>query len=256
MVMRQNLQDLTHFENHVDLLDGFKAKAEARIQSGVDEVHERRLKYGIYERALTSLVAKYTQGYPIDELCNHFQPLLFDLKNLLEVDKNLAPSENLEQYISCLWLLSFCYFFNAPKGTVALAAEHIPFAKKDRLTDLLIRASIPDHEATTRALAFPDVYQPLMDAIGLLHEPDAYNQKIQQFLEDYNPSLEKHNVTWYDSHKEKDPERCFHFGYWVFELSALLLSTNIFDDSAFRDHPFYPKDLADWKKERILNSHG
>ncbi|NYI01990.1 PoNe immunity protein domain-containing protein [Cupriavidus plantarum] len=37
------------------------------------------------------------------------------------------------------------------------------------------------------------------------------------------------------------------YGYWAFEAAAVSVLFNI-DDTPFRHHPLYPKDLADWAR--------
>jgi hypothetical protein len=117
---------------------------------------------------------------------------------------------------------------------------------KDWLIDRLIAASIPGHPIAVGQLAFPEVYKPLAAALSYDQTTEERNKKIQLFLKSYYPLLKKYNVTWHDSHKEPDPEYCYHFGYWIFELGALAADIG-WDDSAFHDHPMYPKDLVDWK---------
>lgn len=222
-------------------------KWEQFLFSGLGERRNRITLTSKSNMYLDLTILKYTLGTPIKEIQVAFSYCLNSYLSLCEIVDSIAPDENLEQYIKSVQILSFCYFFKVPKEDVKVIADHIPFSGKDRLTDFLIKASIPDYEVTASKLVFPDIYQPLMDSLSLLHEPKSYDQKIQQFLEDYYPGLKKHDVTWYDSHKEEDPEYCFHFGYWIFEAAALMVFTHC-DDSPFRDHPFYPTDLVDWRK--------
>lgn len=256
MVMRQEYKDCKYFSEKSDWYLSCYAQLLEKSKEELTDRHRGTVNRALIKYRKRLLIHSYTVGEAIDICFDHAKCLVGDyLRYIMSTQNcNLAPEKSLEQYIDCLWILSFCYFFGASKENVALIAEHVPFTNNDRLTDWLIKASINDHPIRTKSLAFPDVYQPLMDAIDLLHDPDAYNHKIRQFLESYYPSLKEYDVTWHDSHKEKDPERCFHFGYWVFELPALLLSTNIFDDSAFCDHPFYPRELAEWKKNKIRKS--
>lgn len=256
MVMRQEYKDYQYFSEKNDWYLSCYVQLIEKSKEDLTDRHRGTVNRALIKYRKRLLIHSYTMGETIDICSDHAKCLVGDYLRYIRSahNCNLAPEKSLEQYIDCLWILSFCYFFNAPKEDVAIIAAHIPFTGNDWLADTLTMASIHDHPVATRELSFPDVYQPLMDSIGLLHEPDTSNQKIQQFLEGYYPSLKEHDVTWHDSHKEEDPERCFHFGYWIFELPALLLSTNIFDDSGFRDHPFYPQDLAGWKRELIKSS--
>lgn len=246
--MRQDqFKDKQYFSQHIGYLESFRPRAMKKLNEGVDEIHRKRLLYSLLDRTFDALISKYTAGEDLGSLAHYNQLLIEDVENYLESGGELAPDAILSQYVRCIWLLSFCYFFNAPKEDIEFIVSHIPFVGKDRLIDFLVKASLPDYQVNASKLAFPDIYQPLMDSLGLLHEPESYRHKIQQFLDGYYPGLKKHDVTWHDSHKEQDPEYCFHFGYWIFEAAALMVFTRC-DDSPFREHPFYPADLADWKK--------
>lgn len=253
MVMRQSkYKDEAFLEKKINWNERCRPELINKSKESITSDHMEILMYSILSDSKATLIRTYTLGEPIESISDYAHRFIEDaISYIKKTDNDLSPDKILQQYIDCLHLLAFCYYFDASKEEVYIIADNNPFTGNDRLTDFLIKASIPEHKITSRNLAFPDIYQPLMDAIDLLHEPDTYKEKMNQFLEGYYPGLGKHHVTWYDSHKEKNPDYCIYTGYWIFELPALLLSTNIFDDSPFRDHPFYPKDLADWKREQI-----
>lgn len=188
----------------------------------------------------------------IETVSDHASKFIQDThRYVTETGNSLSPDLNLEQYINCIWLLSFCYFFDAPKEDVRIIAEHIPFTGDDSLVDRLIAASDRGYPLTLEnSYVFPEVSEPLMSALPMTLTREERDAHIFRFLDNYYPTLGRHHVTWHDSHKETDPEYCIYTGYWVFELAALVADAGI-DDSAFRDHPFYPKDLVDWKRARL-----
>jgi hypothetical protein len=114
------------------------------------------------------------------------------------------------------------------------------------LIDRLIAASIPDHPIAMGKLTFPEVYKPLAEALSYDQTTQERTHKVEEFLRTYYPLLKKYDVTWHDDHKEEDPDFCRHAGYWIFELGALAADIG-WDDTAYRDHEMYPKDLVDWK---------
>ncbi len=256
MVMRQSQYKDAHFlKDKIEWDEQCRPDLLSKAEENLTKEHMNFLMFSILDHGKDILFRAYTLGAPIDEVSEYAHRFIIDaISYVKKTGSSLSPDKMLQQYLDCLHLLSFCYYFDAPKEHVQIIADNNPFTGSDCLIDYLIKASLPEHPITPQKLAFPDIYQPLLDAIGLLHEPDAYKDKMTQFLEGYYPGLGRHHVTWHDSHKEKNPDYCIYTGYWIFELPALLLSTNILDDSTFRDHPFYPKDLAEWKKDQIRKS--
>ncbi|MDX1475364.1 MAG: DUF1911 domain-containing protein, partial [Reinekea sp.] len=206
----------------------------------------------ILKRRVSYLICSYTLGTEPSQLSSIGKTILKDMIRYIESNSRksdlIAPDDILEQYIECTWILSFAYFFNADRSEVENIIPHIPYTGKDKLIDRLIAAIIPEHPVS-QGIAFPDVYKPICDAMGV-YDKDARDVLVQLFLKKYYPSLKKHDVTWYDSHKEKDPEYNFHTGYWVFELAAIAVAIG-WDVTDFRDNVYYPKDLADWKRDQL-----
>lgn len=69
---------------------------------------------------------------------------------------------------------------------------------------------------------------------------------MKQYLEVWYKSFE--GVPWHDGHLVVNDECSAYGDYWAFEGAAIYVLYNI-DDSSFRDHMVYPKDLADWARE-------
>ena len=253
MVMRQNYKSESYFESQLNWLKrDVIEEGERLLDQELSEPKRIFLEESIAESYMEELILKYTMGYPVDDLEFIHKRVVQHTLNRIELSPtSLAPEENLEQYLSCLWILSFSFFFNTPSEQVARIVDCIPFSGDDWLMDLLAKASVSGHPVNSRQLKFPDAYQPLMDALKCVHEPISFKGNMHDFCNNYYKVLKKHDVSWHDSHKEDDPEYCSHFGYWMFELPALMISTNIYDDSVYRDNPMYPKDLADWKRTKL-----
>ncbi len=75
----------------------------------------------------------------------------------------------------------------------------------------------------------------LYDAISL--NQDDRSGSLALFLDTFYPKSKR--LFWYNAHKDT-PE--IYFGYWRFDVAAIVKSLSL-DDSAFRDNPFYPKDI-------------
>ena len=247
--MRQTkYKEYGHFDKHLDWAQNSHRKFLNKLsEGGITEDHKAILALGLLTAARSSVITSYTIGKTIEEVQSYSLPLFLDLDRYTQEIPNadVVGSGTLEGYINCLWYLSFCYFFDAPRETVQLIADHTSLAGKDWLIDRLIAASIPGHPIAVGKLVFPEIYQPLADALTYDQTTEERTQKIQLFLKGYYPQLKKHQVTWHDNHKAK-PNFYYHFGYWIFELGALAADIG-WDDSAYRDHEMYPKDLVDWK---------
>ena len=69
---------------------------------------------------------------------------------------------------------------------------------------------------------------------------------IAQFLKAWYPGMK--GSGWYDSHKHQNARGAGgYFGYWAFEAAAIAYLYDI-DDTPFRKHLVYPKDLADFAR--------
>lgn len=69
---------------------------------------------------------------------------------------------------------------------------------------------------------------------------------INEYLEAWYPGMS--NAPWHDGHLEaKKGGKGAYVGYWAIEAAAAAYLLKL-DDSAFRDHVLYPKDLADFAR--------
>ena len=69
---------------------------------------------------------------------------------------------------------------------------------------------------------------------------------FERYLKNWYKSLAK--APWHDSHLNIEDDSCAgYFGYWAIEAAALAYLLE-FDDSTFRDHLVYPKDLVDFAR--------
>jgi hypothetical protein len=88
-------------------------------------------------------------------------------------------------------------------------------------------------------------YDPLLDAIYTAETPEQASAFVKTYLEGWYKSFE--GVPWHDGHTVVTDEYMAYEGYWAFEAAAVCVLYGI-DDSSFRDHIVYPKDLADWAR--------
>ncbi len=88
-------------------------------------------------------------------------------------------------------------------------------------------------------------YGPLVDAIHTAETPEEASHFVKLYLENWYKSFE--GVPWHNGHLVVTDEYSNYEGYWAFDAAAVCVIHGI-DDSSFRDHMVYPKDLADWAR--------
>jgi Domain of unknown function (DUF1911) len=94
-------------------------------------------------------------------------------------------------------------------------------------------------------------YDPLLDAVYTADTPDESAAFVKKYLEGWYKAFD--GVPWHDGHLVQTHEYSNYEGYWSFEAAAVCVIHGI-DDTSFRDHILYPKDLADWaRSHKVLD---
>jgi hypothetical protein len=112
----------------------------------------------------------------------------------------------------------------------------------DGLYERLLATRIAGRRGSA-TLVYPKPYAILEAAID---EPDKADRDRQmlRFLKAWYPGMRK--AYWHDCHKGKDGGG--YFGYWCFEAAGVTRAFGL-DDTAWREDPYYPKDLAAYRRE-------
>lgn len=246
MVIRQTeFADKSKLDDYLRRLEdkGLPLFEKTLAQVDLDPRRKSITSYSRFTTQLEVIFLKYTLGHEIDLIKVECQKVADYLDYHLGCrNQPLAP--NFGSYMLIVWALSTCYLFNVEwKDGLT---QKIPFSGQDGLIDRLINCFDRSHIPTSDIL-FPNIYRPLLAALGQ-YQDDSRNNLLTGFLSDYLSGLKHYDAAWHDSHKEKDPRYYRHFGYWVFELGALVVDIDSWDDSEFREHPLYPKDLVDWRR--------
>lgn len=253
MVMRQSLyKEENFFQEKLTWLESARLSLIAKLAEDTQPKFRKIKHIGLNQINRRLVFTAYTLGEPISIVSKHAINYVTDkVAYLEETESTLFPDGTLEQYIECLWILSFCYFFNIENDTVRKISAAIPLHGKDKIIDRLVAACTAEFIPVSDQLAFPSIYQELSSALGV-YDDGPRNKLLTHFINHYYNRLKSLDVTWFDSHKEEDPNYCKHFGYWNLELATLVCDIN-WDDSDFEDHPMYPKELVDWKRANTLN---
>jgi hypothetical protein len=115
----------------------------------------------------------------------------------------------------------------------------------DMLFESIIEPFVADPDTEVAQFFHESPYGPLVDAIFTAETPEAASAYVKQYLDGWYKGFE--GVPWHNGHLVQTDEYSNYEGYWAFEAAAVCVIHNI-DDSSFRDHLVYPKDLADWAR--------
>jgi hypothetical protein len=124
----------------------------------------------------------------------------------------------------------------------------------DMLFEALIEKVVPDPDTEVTEFFHEQPYDPLLDAIFSAETPADASAFVKKYLDGWYKAFE--GVPWHNGHLVVTDEYSNYEGYWAFEAAAICVLYDI-DDSSFRDHIVYPKDLADWAREhKVLDRIG
>ena len=115
----------------------------------------------------------------------------------------------------------------------------------DMLFETLIESSVPDPDTTVTEFFHNRPYDPLLDAVYSAETPEAASAFVKTYLDGWYKAFE--GVPWHNGHLVMTNEYSNYEGYWAFEAAAVCVLKGI-NDTSFRDHLVYPKDLADWAR--------
>lgn len=107
---------------------------------------------------------------------------------------------------------------------------------------------VPDRKPAA-GLLWPEAYAPLLEAM----EPEASEigrtASLRNFQQNWLKQMRTSTNLAYSNH---DNRHNTYVGYWCWEAAAVSVMMGIVD-STFRDHAHYPKDLADWARDRRIS---
>lgn len=151
-----------------------------------------------------------------------------------------------EAYVCVMWLLALCRLLGHAELVPTVMSWIDRNAQYNRGRDGLFEAVVEKltgkEEPVERVLLHPPAYRPLAKATA----PNAQDRPalVKEFLDGWYKNMKP--CYWHGTHADK--EGSSYFGYWAFEAALVTVLWNI-DDSSYRDHLVYPKDLADWARE-------
>ena len=217
-----------------------------------------------FQNGLDQLLMHYTAGFPIDALEEEFKGVMnwFDLWHLgfseyladrqvktgreLRLDSSpLEMDESLEDFQAGLTVASLAVLLGDAPASAGVARRFHEYLDQDMLMSGVLEPILPQ-PSTVEKFFHRVPYAPLLDAMFTANTDEEAVAFVEQYLNGWYQGFA--GTCWHDGHLVKKEHMMPYYGYWAFEAAAVCLLFNI-DDSRFRNHIVYPKDIADWARK-------
>ncbi len=258
---RQKFLDETYYKESVSALEYRTERFRPRIlDNSILSEARSSFAWSVATNSLELLVLHYTSGQPVTTLCEQLPGVVaaFDVFVSLEespVKKSPPVNEadtleitQLEAYVYVMWLLALCRLLGhaelVPK-VIGWLDRNAEFNRgRDGLFESVVEKLTGSRYETGRVLLHPDAYRPLAKATV----PDAADRPalVKEFLENWYKHMG--DCYWHGTHTDK--EGSSYFGYWCLEAALVTFLWDI-DDTSYRDHLVYPKDLVAYARENF-----
>ena len=213
--------------------------------------------YGLANEFTDLLHLRYTAGFPIEQLAQDLDEVVSAWEDFAKVQREFLKQPDdaafdfaiRVDYNNCMLLLGIAILLCRTDLLPRINALCFVYRGEDFVYDELLYPFVDgDANAEEYKLFHEHPYESLID---LLESEDPAEQAsiMKQAVEDWYPDNE--GEPFHDTHKHiTDDGRGGYFGYWCFELAALSVILNI-DDTSFKNHITYPKDLVDYCRTHL-----
>ncbi len=244
---------------HSNIASSHRAIVNIRSQGSLEPAGQ----YGVFEEKLNLLKLRYTAGCAVGELPalyaevlqafeswndgyrEYVRALAVESGDDLREDGTPAYFEDLSQFQLVMDITSLGVLLGDGDGLSKIAKCVERYRGTDLLFESLVERAVTDPRDNTDFFHVAP-YDPLIDAYYTVETPKEAEEKIKEYLDGWYKSFE--GAPWHNGHLHAvEGEYMPYYGYWAFEAAAICVLYDI-DDSSFRDHLLYPKDLADWAR--------
>ena len=258
-VRRQKFMAETHAKE-------FDEELAVRIQDFAQEINNetlvadarRSFAWHVASDSLELLILRYTAGRSISELARQLPAVIAAFDTYIPFD-NPAPNDahtleitQQEAYVYVMWLLCLCQLLGHSELVPTVMRwidKNAEFNRgRDGLFESIVEKLTGHKVAAERVLLHPAPYKPLAKAT-VAENPEDRPALVKEFLEGWYKNMKP--CYWHGTHT--DGEGSSYFGYWAFEAALVTYLWDI-DDSSYRDHLVYPKDLVDFARENAPHS--
>ncbi|PUV24014.1 MULTISPECIES: PoNe immunity protein domain-containing protein [Sphingobacterium] len=234
--MRTNLKDKDYFDSYITLNKEDIEFYEEGLKSGAT-ANDRipAVKRQIFTTGLHTVIAKYSAGYPVQEVETDFIKVIESLKEGWQGEgKNIQ----FDDYILMLWMLSVAILLDiddAEFRKIITVLEESGY--KDGIYDIIISSKFSDKN-TVSDLTYPNEFGFLKNFYATKNIEDLKNYLDKAWYKKMKPTY------WFDNNKNKNE---VFFGYWSLESAAFVKILDV-EDSSLENQQYYPYDLVHWKK--------
>lgn len=218
-------------------------------------------QHGVFLKLLQRLQLHYTAGESIEDVSDRFDDAFswfckwhidypphleflereFDMK--VHMDSSPLMLDELEDYHAAVTVLGLAVLLGKGHALVACAAFLSRRRGQDILVEELLSPAVEPVPCNEFYHAKP--YDPLIDSFFTAETSGEAARYVDGYLREWYAAMQ--GCAWHDGHLITHDDMQPYYGYWSFEAAAICLIRNI-DDSGFRDHMVYPKDLIDWAR--------
>ena len=236
MLQRDTVMPKDHWEQYVSGREAAILSFELLANDDNTSYGDRyRLITAIYTNRLNLLVGQYSAGYDTNVLRETYAQVLHDLKRFVDIQGNYSSLKVFDNYVDALWLVSFAVLFQLDRNNFKGLVLSLGDALKDALISEIITRYLPEYPAQNKLL-YPKPYRSLHQAI-ISDNNKERETFIVNFLKHYYDNMER--AYWHNLHIVQPSN---FFGYWCFEVAALVRLLHITDDK-FSNNIYYPRDL-------------
>ena len=257
---RDKIKNIRYFEEYINKKEESNCRIKSWFINGEINPDRREIMLEkMFQNNIYSLIAKYSAGYPIEELyTDYYDALEYMYQSWMVLDNRAYLKDTKynhyfgSDYDLMLWMLSLGYLLDVEKQKYILLLEILDrFSVKDLLYETIIKAKISERPPITEEsykmiMDMPWAYESLRHAIK--ETDDEYGKErssalIEHFLN--KEFYQRHKgFSFYDHHKS---DNNIYYGYWSFESAAIadILSVDI---SPFENNKYFPKNMYFYKK--------
>ncbi|NHQ86763.1 DUF1911 domain-containing protein [Iodobacter sp. HSC-16F04] len=253
---RQRFISEAHYNEFTnDLAETIRLRSECLINDkSLSQKAIKTFKWRIASSLLEVQILNYTAGSPIQELVQSFTITIDAFDSFISIEERKQGEAltleitQLDAYVYVMWLLSLAKLLGHEEQIPRIMGwinKNAEFNRhRDGLFEYIVQKLTPETGPIERTLLHADVYRPLAKVIvSPAEERPAF---VKAFLDGWYKKMK--DCYWYGSHTDEVGHSSY-FGYWAFEAALVTFLWDV-DDSSYRDHLYYPKDLIDFARSR------
>ncbi|WP_018969676.1 PoNe immunity protein domain-containing protein [Rubritalea marina] len=247
--MRTKEKDLEHFKKFITECDWFiETFKESLIKPDAEQGEVNNASRALLKYSFMKMNAQYSSGADLEP----FKEDLVVMLDLMEqyfagghnkFGRGKEPdihTYNIDIFDQLLWTLSIAFMLGLPEAEFQKFAKVLEIDQvEDKLFNFILAAAIEDrgYDPEMQESHITKIRQTLKTAFTA--EPEEAQKIVKQYI---SPvwMREHRSAGWYGTHKGPG-----YSGYWCYEAAAVTCILGL-DDSFYRDHKYYPKDLVDY----------